>query len=228
MPNTKAYTSSHQTFLGRKWADVHDFIMLQLWPNHCSQGPSHTEWCQQHQRACLYEVWARTTLTNVTPGALIGKVTGKWSAVSHTRQRGRIQHSGWMTVPAKKVINRRVCSTLILPYLSPDFKEKASLNTSRSQKSSASSSKFHTGEKSHDYCIRGFSRKQEMQQHPETTHTRMSNKSQTMKFLHELSLILQQNVNICHVDNNCHVSIVFQTYSPWLKRREAKAQSADA
>lgn len=150
--------------------------------------------------------------------ALTGKVTGKWTAVNHTRQQGRIQHSSsWMTLPSRKVINRRVCSTLIWLYLSQNFKEKDSLNISRSQKSIANSSKFHTGERCHDYYIRGFSRKQGMQQYPETIHTYtcMSNKSQTMNFLHELSLILQHNVNICHVDNNCHVSIVFQTYAPW-------------
>lgn len=87
----------------------------------------HTELCLQHQKE-LPLLSVSKSYTDQCEGTM----------------RGRIQHSSWMTLPARKVINRRVCSTLIWLYFSQDFKEKALLNTSRSQKSIAKSSKNAT------------------------------------------------------------------------------------
>lgn len=172
MPKTKAYTSSHQVF----WAENEQTCMTSLCFN-CNQiiavfayrivptaskGPAFIKceqelhwpmWIQQEMSQANELLWA-------TPGSGEGFSTA----------------AEWL--PARKVVNRRVCSTLIWLYFSQDFKQKDSLSTSRSQKSIANSSKFHTWEKCHYYYIRGFSRKQWMQQHPETAYTCMSNLKQ--------------------------------------------------
>lgn len=131
MPNTKAYTSSHQAF----WAENEQTCMTSLCFNYdqiiaakglhiqnCAnsiKGPAFIKceqelhwpiWVQQlsQERSEAHELlWA-------TPGSREGFSTA----------------AEWL-FPARKVINRRVYSTLILLYLSRDFKEKASLSTSR-------------------------------------------------------------------------------------------------
>lgn len=85
-------------------------------------------------------------LTNTSTAAFTGK-----SVVWATPGGKEEVSTASMTLPASEVINRWLCSILILLYLSQDFKEKASLNASANQKSTANSNKFHAGEKCHRY-----------------------------------------------------------------------------
>lgn len=81
-------------------------------------------------------MWARATLTNEYRG-FHRESHGQIIAVSHTAEE---VSAASMTLPTRKVVNRRLCCILILLYVSWDFKAKISLNASGNR---ANRNKFH-------------------------------------------------------------------------------------